>query len=330
MKAIRCKAYGPPDRLVLEDLPALHAKAGEAVIKVHACALNFPDLLVIENKHQSHAALPFTPGCEIAGTVSEIGSGVGNLQVGDRVIYACGIGGFAEEILVGKEQIGDLVKLPPDVTDNAAAASFLTAYCTSYYALKDRGRLQKGETLVVLGAAGGVGLAAVELGKLMGARVIAAASSAEKLELCRIYGADDTINYSVEDLKQRIKDLTDGKGADVIYDPIGDRFAEPALRAIAWNGRFLVVGFAAGEIPKIPLNLVLLKGCEISGVFHGPFLKKEPELANRNIRELVDLLAKEKLKPYVQKRYPLEQTVEALKFMAARKVMGKVVVEMSF
>jgi NADPH2:quinone reductase len=327
MKAIMCRAYGAPDSLTLEDIPSPKAGPGEVVAKVHACALNFPDLLVIANKYQFPAKLPFTPGGEICATVTQVGEGVATLSPGDKVICSSGTGGFAEEILIDKDRLGRVVKLPAKVTDNAAAASFLTAYTTSYHALKDRARIKRGETLVVLGAAGGVGLAAVELGKMMGARVIAAASTAEKLALCRDYGADEGINYNSEDLKGRIKALTGGNGADVIYDAVGDKYAEPALRAMAWNGRFLVVGFAGGEIPKIPLNLTLLKGCSLVGVFHGVFAQKEPAAAAQNIRELITFLAEGRLKPFVQRRYRLDQTIEALNDMAARKVMGKIVVE---
>ncbi len=327
MKAVLCKAYGPPEMLVLEDVPSPVAGPDEVVIKVHACALNFPDLLVIQNKYQFKMEPPFSPGGELSGTITQVGPGVTELKAGDKVIVACGIGGFAEEILVNtKKPNMRIIKLPASFTDYAAAASFYVTYSTSYYALKDRGRLKPGETLVVLGAAGGVGIAAVELGKIMGARVIACASTPEKLEFCKKYGADEVINYSTEDLKERIKELTGGKGADVIYDAVGDKFSEPALRAIAWKGRFLVVGFAAGEIPRIPLNLALLKGCEIVGVFHGAFASKEPLANSQNSRELIDMLTTGKVKPFVQKSYPLADTVQALKDIAARKVMGKIVV----
>jgi NADPH2:quinone reductase len=327
MRAVLCKEFGPPEKLVFEEnLPSPKPSEGEAVIAVHAASVNFPDILMIQNKYQFQPPMPFSPGSELSGIVKEVGAGVNNIKPGDHVLVGAGWGGFADEYLANKDRLARLIKLPPQV-DFAAAAAFYMTYGTSYHALKQRAQLQPGETVVVLGAAGGVGLAAVELAKLMGARVVAAASSSEKLDLCRSYGADDVINYVTEDLKERIKELTGGKGADVIYDPVGDKFSEPALRATAWKGRFLVVGFAAGEIPKIPLNLVLLKGCQIVGVFWGSFTRQEPKANEENSRELLGWLANGKIKPYIQKRYPLRAVPEALQDMAARKVMGKIIID---
>ena len=263
MKAIRCKAYGPPSSLVLEEVENLRPKTKEVLVEVKACGLNFPDTLIIQGLYQFKPELPFTPGSDVAGIVKELGEGVSHLKVGQEVFGFVPHGGLAEEVLVPSNAC---FPKPPQM-DFPTAASFLLAYGTSYHALKDRGFLSKGETLLVLGASGGVGLAAVELGKLMGAKVIAAASTNEKLALCKEYGADETINYTTQDLKATIKKITEGKGVDVVYDPVGGAYSEPAFRGIAWNGRYLVVGFAAGDIPKIPLNLPLLKGASVVGVF---------------------------------------------------------------
>ncbi len=273
MRAVICKEYGPPESLVIEDLESLTPGPGQVVVGVKACGVNFPDTLIIEGKYQFKPPLPFSPGGEVAGTVQAIGEGVEGVTIGDRVIAFTGWGGFAEEVLVEAKALIPI----PEPMDFATASAFVMVYGTSHYALKDRARLQPGETLLVLGAAGGVGLAAVELGKAMGAHVIAAASSDEKLAVCREHGADQCINYSSEDLKERIKTLTAGKGADVIYDPVGGPYSEAALRGIAWEGRYLVIGFAAGDIPRIPLNLTLLKGCSIVGVFWGTFTSRNPQ-----------------------------------------------------
>jgi NADPH2:quinone reductase len=275
-----------------------------------------------QGKYQFKPPLPFAPGCELAGVVKAVGEGVTHVKPGDRVLALVMHGGFAEEAVA---DAGGVVPLP-DGVDFATAASFMFTYGTSYHALKDRALLQPGETLLVLGAAGGVGLAAVELGKLMGARVIAAASTDDKLEVCRSRGADDTINYSSEDLRERLKTLTAGHGVDVVYDPVGGPYSELALRGMAWRGRFLVVGFANGEIPRIPLNLALLKGCAIVGVFWGNFTTKEPKANAANIRELIAWIAGGKLKPFVSERYPLARGVEALQAMQDRRVKGKVVI----
>ena len=271
MRAVLCKAYGPPESLVVEDVPALAPGPGQVVVTVEAAGVNFPDTLIIQNKYQFKPALPFSPGGEAAGTIKALGAGVSGFEVGQRVIAFTGHGAFAEEVLA---DAGRLLPIPPGMSAEIAAC-FVMTYGTSYHALKDRALLQPGETLLVLGAAGGVGLAAVEIGKALGARVIAAASSAAKLEVCREHGADALINYDSEDLRERLKTLTEGRGVDVIYDPVGGGFTAPALRSMAWRGRLLVVGFANGQIPSIPLNLTLLKGCAIVGVFWGDFVRRE-------------------------------------------------------
>ena len=321
MKAVLCKEYGPPDSLVVEDVASPTPGRGEVLLAVRAAGVNFPDVLIIQNKYQFRPPLPFAPGGEVAGVVTALGEGVTTFKIGDRVIGSTGWGGFAEELAVDASRALAI----PDEMDFVTASAFLMTYGTSHHALKDRAHLREGETLLVLGAAGGVGLAAVELGKLMGARVIAAASTPEKLAVCREHGADELIDYAREDLKERVKQLTSGNGVDVVYDPIGGAYAETALRGTAWDGRYLVVGFAAGEIPKIPLNLVLLKGCQIVGVFWGAFTVREPERHRANIAELMTWFRAGKLKPHVSATFPLERAAEALNAMAERRVMGKVV-----
>ncbi len=323
MKAILCKSYGPPSNLVLEDIPSLSPKKGEVVVAVKSCALNFPDTLIIQGLYQFKPPLPFSPGSDIAGVVKEVGEGVTHLKVGDEVLGLVPHGGFAEEVLAP----ADWVFPKPEGMSFVNAAAFMMAYGTSYHALKDRANMQKGETLLVLGASGGIGLTAVELGKLMGANVIAAASTEEKLQLCREYGADMTINYREEDLKQRIRDLTDGKGADVIIDPVGGHYTEAALRSTARGGRLLVIGFTAGEIPKIPLNLPLLKSCSIVGVFWGDFVRKNPEANRANAKQLLQWYFTQKIRPHIHATYPLEEVPKALEEMMDRKVRGKVVIE---
>ena len=322
MKAVLCKEFGPPESLVLEEVDEPVAGAQQLVVDVKACAVNFPDVLIIQNLYQFKPPLPFSPGAEIAGVVSAVGPGVDHVSIGDRVFASTGWGGLAEKLAVGADS---LIPIPAGI-EFGPASSFLYAYGTSHYALKDRARLQPGESLVVLGAAGGVGLAAVELGALMGAKVIAAASSDDKLELCREYGAAETINYATEDLKTRVRELTGGAGADVVYDPVGGSYSEPALRATAWEGRFLVIGFAAGDIPAIPLNLTLLKGCEIVGVFWGSFVMRDPEHHRRNVEELVGWWRDGRLRPHVSSTYPLDRAAEAIRELADRKAKGKVVV----
>ena len=322
MRAVLCRQYGPPGSLTVEEVEDPTAEKGQVVVDVEACAVNFPDVLIIQNLYQFKPPLPFSPGAEIAGVVRAVGAGVEGVRVGDRVFASPGWGGLAEQIAVDARSLIPI----PDGIDFVPASAFLYAYGTSHYALEDRGRLQPGETLVVLGAAGGVGLAAVEIGALMGATVIAAASSDEKLQVSRDYGATETINYSTEDLKTRVRELTGGVGADVVYDPVGGPYSEPALRATAWEGRFLVVGFAAGEIPAIPLNLALLKGCDIVGVFWGAFVGREPERHRRNVEELVVWWRAGKLRPHVSSTYPLDRAGEAIRELADRKAKGKVVV----
>jgi NADPH2:quinone reductase len=323
MKAIRCKAYGPPSSLVLEEVENLRPKTKEILVEVKACGLNFPDTLIIQGLYQFKPELPFTPGSDVAGIVKEVGEGVSHLKVGQEVFGFVPYGALAEEVLVPSNAC---FPKPPQM-DFPTAASFLMAYGTSYHALKDRGLLSKGETLLVLGASGGVGLAAVELGKLMGAKVIAAASTDEKLALCKEYGADETINYTTQDLKATIKEITEGKGVDVVYDPVGGAYSEAALRGTAWNGRYLVVGFAAGDIPKIPLNLPLLKGASIVGVFWGAFTMRNSKANMQNTMTLMQWYAEGKLKPHIHAIYDLADTSKALEEMTKRKVKGKLIVQ---
>ncbi len=321
MKAVLCKAYGPPESLVIEEVSPPTPGKGQVVVSIKACGVNFPDTLIIEGKYQFKPAMPFSPGGEVAGIIKEIGEGVKHVQVGQRVIAFTGWGGFAEEVAVDAARLIPM----PDEMDFATASAFVMTYGTALHALADRAVLQAGETLLVLGAAGGVGLATVELGKLMGARVIAAASSDEKLAVCREHGADETINYSREDLRERVKVLTNGRGVDVIFDPVGDKYSEPALRSIAWKGRLLVIGFAGGEIPRIPLNLTLLKGCSIVGVFWGAFTEREPIRNQENLQTLLTWFKQGKLKPHISATYPLSQAAQALYDMLNRTVRGKVV-----
>jgi NADPH2:quinone reductase len=328
MKAMLCKQYGPPDSLVLEEVPSPKPDAGQVLISVKAAGVNFPDVLMIENKYQFRPPLPFSPGGEVAGIVKEVGAGVTNVKVGDHVIGSTGWGGFAEEALAPAPRC---IPFPKNI-GFVEASAFVMTYGTSHHALKDRAHLKPGETLLVLGAAGGVGIAAVEIGKIMGARVIAAASSQDKVDFCMARGADAGIVYpenpldrdAQKKLSEDLKKLIGGDGANVIYDGVGGDYAEPALRAIAWEGRYLVVGFPAG-IPSIPLNLTLLKGCQVVGVFWGAFTAREPKRNQENLQELMSWIASGKLKPSVSKTYPLAKAAEALNDMAARKVKGKVV-----
>jgi NADPH2:quinone reductase len=325
MKAVLCKQFGPPDSLLVEDLPSPRAGPGEAVISVKAASLNFPDVLIIQNKYQFKPPLPFSPGSELAGVVKEIGPGVQGWRPGDKVIAFTTYGAFAEEV---KTDASRLVPLPEKM-DFVTGAAFLLTYATTDHALRDRAALAADETLLVLGAAGGVGLAAIEIGKALGARVIACASSEDKLAVCRSHGADATINYATEDLRERIKALTEGRGVDVVYDPVGGPYTEPAFRSLAWRGRHLVVGFAAGEIPKLPLNLALLKGASVVGVFWGDFARRQPKEFAQSIGQLARWYADGKLKPHVSHTMPLEKAAEALKLMAARQVKGKLVLTVS-
>jgi NADPH2:quinone reductase len=321
MKAVLCKAYGPPESLVLEEVEPLKPGRGQVVIGVKACGVNFPDTLIIQGKYQFKPPIPFSPGSEVAGVVKEIGVGIEHVKVGDHVIAFTGHGGFAEEVLA---QAAQLIPMPKGM-DFTIASAFVLTYGTSHYALKDRAQLKPGETLLVLGAAGGVGLAAVEIGKVMGARVIAAASSDEKLEVCKQHGADEVINYASDDLRERVKELTSGEGVDVVYDPVGGNYSEAALRDMAWGGRFLVIGFTTGEIPRIPLNLTLLKGCSIVGVFWGSFTARDPKRSQEHLQELLTWLETAKIKPLISATYPLSRAADALNDMMNRKVQGKVV-----
>src|SRR5262245_3878648 len=321
MKAVLCKAYGPPESLVVEEIASPRPDAGEAVITVKAASVNFPDVLIIQNKYQFKPPLPFSPGSEVAGIVKSVGEGVTQFAPGDPVMAFTTHGGFAEEVKTDAQR---LLPLPAGM-DFANAAAFGLTYATSQFALHDRGEMKAGETLLVLGAAGGVGIAAIQIGKALGASVIACASTDEKLAVCREHGADETINYATEDLRERIKALTGGRGVDVVYDPVGGPYTEPALRSLAWRGRLLVVGFAAGEIPKIPLNLTLLKGCSIVGVFWGEFTRREPQRFEDAMRQLGRWFAEGRIRPHISATFPLERAADALTMMANRQVTGKVV-----
>ncbi|HYD81500.1 MAG TPA: NADPH:quinone oxidoreductase family protein [Paucimonas sp.] len=323
MKAVVCKTWGLPDTLAVDDLPDVVAGPGQVAIDVQAAGVNFPDVLIIQNKYQFKPELPFTPGGELAGVVRAVGDGVPQFKPGDRVIAFTGQGAFAQQIAVPAQAV---MPMPAGMDFDTAAAITLT-YGTSHHAVVDRAQLRAGETMLVLGAAGGVGLAAIDIGKALGARVIAAASSDEKLSVCKEHGADALINYSREDLREAIKAATGGKGPDVIYDPVGGIYAEPAFRSIGWRGRYLVVGFANGEIPKLPLNLALLKGASLVGVFWGEFVKREPKAKLAAMRELMSWLAEGKIKPHISRRYGLAEAPQALNDMAARKVTGKIVIQ---
>ncbi len=323
MKAILCKSWGLPDTLVVEELPDVKPGPGQVAIDIQAAGVNFPDVLIIQNKYQFTPQLPFTPGSELAGIVRAVGEGVAHFKAGDKVIAFVSQGAFAQQIAVPEQMV---MPMPPGLDFDTAAAVTLT-YGTSHHAVVDRAQLKAGETMLVLGAAGGVGLAAIEIGKALGARVIAAASSDEKLAICKEHGADATINYSTQDLREAIKAATDGKGPDVIYDPVGGIYAEPAFRSIAWRGRYLVIGFANGEIPKLPLNLPLLKGASLVGVFWGEFAKREPKANQAAMRQLMGWMAEGKIRPHISGRYALADTPRALNDMAARKVTGKVVIQ---
>lgn len=322
MKAILCKAYGPASTLVLEEVPRPSIRADEVLIGVKAASVNFPDTLIIEGNYQFKPPLPFSPGGEAAGVVLATGEKVTQLKVGDRVMALTGWGSFAEEVAVAASNV-----LPmPEGMDFTTAAAFSMTYGTSMHALKQRAQLQPGETLLVLGAAGGVGLAAVEIGKAMGARVIAAASTAEKLAVAKAAGADELIDYSSENLKDALKRLTDGRGVDVIYDPVGGELFDAAVRSLAWKGRLLVVGFASGQIPQMASNLVLLKGAAVLGVFWGAFAQRESERNRANFAELFKWWADGIVKPVISKTYPLASAGKAIVALSERTVAGKVVI----
>jgi NADPH2:quinone reductase len=321
MKAILCKEFCTPEQLVYEDVAPKEPGPGEVVVHVHACGINFPDSLIIQGKYQLKPPFPFSPGVELAGVIHKVGAGVTGLAPGMRVLGHPMSGAFAEEVVVEANRIFPI----PDAMDFVDGAAFLIAYGTSYHALKDRGQLKPGETLLVLGAAGGIGLTAVELGNIMGAKVIAAASTPEKLALCKEYGAHELINYTTEDLRARIKDVTGGRGIDLIYDPVGGQFTEPALRSLAYKGRLLVLGFAGGDIPKIPLNLTLLKTVSIVGAYWGPSIDADPEQTAINMAELFAFYEQGRIRPQVQMTVPLRDAGKAITHVAGRKAMGKVV-----
>ncbi|MDQ3337038.1 MAG: NADPH:quinone oxidoreductase family protein [Myxococcota bacterium] len=322
MRAVRVhELTGPQALRVDDDVPEPTAGPGQVLIDVHAAGVNFPDILLTHGKYQFKPSPPFSPGGEAAGVVSAIGAGVTSVAVGDRVAATMLYGAFAEKVVVPELAI---TKLPESVSFETGAATLLT-YATTYHALVDRAALAAGETLLVLGAAGGVGIAAVEIGALLGARVIAAASSDAKLAFCREHGASEGINYATSDLKEQIKALTKGNGCDVVYDPVGGALAEPALRGVAWQGRYLVIGFASGDIPKIPLNLVLLKGCQIVGVFWGSFAMREPAKNREHAARLFAWIAEGKLSPHVDAVVPFSEAASALQRLERREVMGKVV-----
>ena len=325
MKAIVCETWGPPSSLRLRDLPSPVPGPTQVLVRTRVAAVNFPDALIVAGKYQFRPELPFSPGGELSGEIIAIGNEVKRFAVGNKVVGITMFGAYAQEVLVDASNI---VPLPAEISDEdlELAGSFVLTYGTSLHALKDRAQAQTGETLLVLGAGGGVGLAAVEIGKLLGMRVIAAASSAEKLAAARALGADETIDYASEDLRERIKALTGGRGVEVVYDPVGGDLAEPALRCVGWRGRYLVVGFAAGDIPKIPANLLLLKGSSLVGVFWGEFVRREPALNAENMGLLFAWLRERKIHPLISRRYPLSQASHALDALLARKAVGKLVV----
>ncbi|WP_263261802.1 NADPH:quinone oxidoreductase family protein [Pseudomonas sp. RIT-PI-S] len=323
MKALLCKAFGPAQSLVVEQVADLQPKRNEVVIEVHSASVNFPDTLIIEGKYQFKPPFPFSPGGEAAGLITAVGEGVSALRPGDRVMALTGWGSFAEQVAVAAYNV---LPVPPAMAFDDAAA-FAMTYGTSMHALKQRAELKAGETLLVLGAAGGVGLAAVEIGKAMGARVIAAASSTAKLEAAKAAGADELIDYTTGNLKEQVLKLTGGQGADVIYDPVGGDAFDAAIRCIAWNGRLLVIGFASGRIPQLPANLALLKGAAVVGVFWGAFAQRQPHDNAANFRQLFGWYEEGRLRPHISGRYSLEDAPQAIQALADRQVVGKLVVQ---
>ncbi len=322
MRAALCKSLDGPKSILIEEVEAPVAGHGEVLVRVEAAALNFFDLLIVRGKYQYKPELPFSPCAELSGVVEALGPGVSKFKAGQRVVANIGWGA-ARELVIVQEKV--LTPLPDDVSFDTGCGITVT-YGTGYYGLKDRGRLAAGETLAVLGAAGGAGLAAVEIGHQMGARVIAVASSDEKLGVCRDHGADELVNYESDDLKTRLKELTDGEGVDVVYDCVGGEHTEAALRAMAWQGRLLIVGFASGEIPKLPANLMLLKNCDVVGVFWGAMLERTPELQAQNNAQILDWCASGALRPRVHGTYPLNGIVEGMRVLEDRKAVGKVVI----
>jgi NADPH2:quinone reductase len=332
MKALLCTHYGPPEEMELKDLPSPVPGKGQVLVAVKACGVNFPDVLMIQDKYQFRPPLPFPPGGEVAGIVKALGEGVTGINEGDRVCVSIGNAGFAQEAIADARRC---IRIPENL-DFAVASSFIVTYGTSYHALKDRAKLKAGETLVVLGAAGGVGLSAVEIGAAMGAKVVAGASTEEKVDLAMKHGAKDGFVYpslplsrdQQKALSETIKSKTGGQGADVLYDPIGDQYAEPALRAMNWEGRYLVIGFAAGEIPRVPLNLTLLKGCDVLGVFWGASTARDPKKAQDSLQEIVKWISEGRLHPHVSAKFPLAEGGKAIRMLMDRKAQGKVVVTM--
>lgn len=322
MRAILCERWGGPEQLRVADVPSPRPGPGEVKVRVRAAGVNFPDVLIIQRKYQVRPELPFTPGAEVAGVVAEIGPGVEAPRPGDRVAALCTLGGFAEEVVVPARACAVL----PEHVGFPVASAFLLAYGTSWHALRDRAALRAGETLLVLGAAGGVGLAAIDIGKALGAWVVAAASSAAKLDVCRSHGADALIDYGTADLRAAIAEATGERGPDVVFDPVGGALSEPAFRSIAWGGRHLVIGFAGGDIPALPLNLPLLKGASVVGVFWGAFTRREPERNREAAAEMLAMIADGRLRPLVSRSYALDEAPRALLDMAARRVVGKVVI----
>jgi NADPH:quinone reductase len=324
MKAVLCRQHGLPDTLELAELPTPVPGPAQVLIAVKAAGVNFPDTLIIQNKYQFKPALPFSPGGELAGTITAIGADVKGFEVGQDVIAFTGWGAFAEEVAADAIK---LIPIPPGVPFDIAA-SFVMTYGTSYHALKDRAALKAGETLLVLGAAGGVGLAAVELGKVLGARVIAAASSDEKLAVCREHGADETINYTTEDLRERIKALTDGKGVDVIYDPVGGDTFDQSRRTMGWDGRYLIIGFTSGRIPEAPVNHILLKNYSIVGVHLGAAVARDPSIHPRILSALIELYDEGRIDPLIfGQALPMAAAAEAMTKLASRQSYGKVVID---
>jgi NADPH2:quinone reductase len=325
MRALVCKEYGPIESLVVEDLPSPVAGPGQVVIKVKAASVNYPDALIVQGKYQVRPSLPFTPGAELSGVIKAVGNGVTHLTIGAPVIAFSGVGAFAEEALA---HISAVMPLDAHIDPIVAAAVPMT-YGTTYHALRDRAQLQSGETLLVLGASGGIGIAAIELGKLLGATVIAAASSPEKLAVAKRCGADHLIDYQRDDLRARLKEITGGRGVDVVCDPVGGSYTEAALRSTAWRGRYLVIGFAAGDIPRIPLNLLLLKGCSLVGAFWGDFMKREPELGASELTQLLNWVHEGKLRPLITGTHTLENAREAIAAVFQRRATGKLLITMS-
>lgn len=323
MKALICPTLGPPENLKVMDVEPPVAGPGQAVVDVAFAALNFFDTLIIEGKYQLKPEPPFSPGGEFSGRIAALGPGVDGFAVGDRVMGATGYGAAREQIAIAATR---LARVPDGVLlDKAAGLS--VAYGTTLHALRQRAEMKSGETLVVLGASGGVGLAAVEIGAVMGARVIACASSDEKLEFARRFGAAETINYASDDLRARLKALTGGKGADVVYDPVGGALTEAALRSLAWKGRLLVIGFASGEIPRPPLNLTLLKGCDIRGVYWGEFVNREPEANRDNMSQLLDWVQGGRLSVHIHAKYRIEEYQKAFDAIAKRQTLGKTLLQ---